>query len=137
MNAAAAALRMLKPLLDFALPPRCGGCGAIVDSVDSFCAECWKTIEFLGAGGCTVCGLPLEGTDIEQCARCLARPPRIARTRAAVAYGELARSVAIRLTSACLRSLSSGCSRATPGFQLPALWRSCVPPRPRPADRTS
>lgn len=31
------------------------------------------------------------------CAVCLARPPRIARTRAAVAYGELSRSLAIRL----------------------------------------
>jgi ComF family protein len=41
--------------------------------------------------------LPLEGTEQTTCARCLAQPPRIARTRAAVAYDELSRSLAIRL----------------------------------------
>ena len=83
--------------LDFALPPRCAGCGIIVDEVHSFCADCWKQIEFLGEGGCTTCGTPLAGTDSDTCGACLASPPRIARTRAAVAYGELSRNLAIRL----------------------------------------
>ena len=84
-------------LLDFALPPRCAGCGAIVSDMHSFCADCWPRIEFLGAGGCETCGLPLEGTEAEHCAVCLAVPPRIARTRAAVVYDELSRSLALRL----------------------------------------
>lgn len=83
--------------LDFVLPPRCAGCGIIVDDVHSFCGDCWKQVEFLGESGCRICGLPLEGTEAETCAVCLARPPRIARTRAAVAYGELSRGLAIRL----------------------------------------
>jgi ComF family protein len=83
--------------LDFVLPPRCTGCGTIVADVHSFCAECWKQIEFLGQAGCSVCGVPLQATDSETCAACLARPPRIARTRSAVAYDELSRSLAIRL----------------------------------------
>jgi ComF family protein len=83
--------------LDFALPPRCAGCGVVVSDVHSFCSDCWRQVEFLGEGGCTTCGIPLRATDIEICAACLAKPPRIARTRAAVAYGELSRSVAIRL----------------------------------------
>jgi ComF family protein len=83
--------------LDFALPPRCAGCGVVVSDVHSFCADCWKQVEFLGQSGCTTCGMPLRATDIETCAVCLAKPPRIARTRAAVAYDELSRSVAIRL----------------------------------------
>jgi ComF family protein len=83
--------------LDFALPPRCAGCGVVVSDVHSFCADCWKQVEFLGEGGCKICGIPLAATDIDVCGACLARPPRIARTRAAVAYGELSRSVAIRL----------------------------------------
>jgi len=41
--------------------------------------------------------MPLQATDIDSCAACLAKPPRISRTRAAVAYDELSRSVAIRL----------------------------------------
>jgi ComF family protein len=41
--------------------------------------------------------VPLEATDAQSCGVCLARPPRIARTRAAVAYGDLSRGLAIRL----------------------------------------
>src|SRR5215213_1363563 len=84
-------------VLDFALPPRCAGCGAIMAEVHTFCPECWKQLDFLGSGGCEVCGVPLELADAHICAGCLARPPRIARTRSAVAYGDLSRSLAIRL----------------------------------------
>ncbi len=83
--------------LDFALPPRCAGCGIIVDDVHSFCPECWKKVEFLGDLGCETCGLPLQATELTTCGVCLARPPRIARSRAAVAYDELSRGLAIRL----------------------------------------
>jgi ComF family protein len=83
--------------LDFALPPRCPGCGTIVADVHSFCPECWRQIEFLGEGGCGTCGLPLQATEAQECGACLARPPQVARTRAAVAYDALSRSLAIRL----------------------------------------
>ena len=84
-------------ILDFALPPRCAGCGTIVSDVHSFCPDCWKRIEFLGASGCATCGMPLQATDADTCAVCLARPPRIDRTRAAVAYDEVSRGLALRL----------------------------------------
>ena len=83
--------------LDFALPPRCAGCGTIVDDIHSFCSECWKQIEFLGDSGCSTCGLPLQATEQRTCGACLASPPRIARSRAAVAYGDIPRALAIRL----------------------------------------
>lgn len=83
--------------LDFALPPRCAGCGTIVDDIHTFCAVCWKQIEFLGAGGCVTCGLPLAATESEHCGACLAQPPRIARTRSAVAYDDIPRQLALRL----------------------------------------
>jgi ComF family protein len=83
--------------LDFALPPRCAGCGTIVGDVHSFCPDCWRQLEFLGNSGCSVCGQMLQATEQTICGACLAKPPRIARTRAAVAYGELSRSLAIRL----------------------------------------
>lgn len=86
-----------RQLLDFALPPRCAGCGTIVQEVHSFCPDCWKQVEFLGDSGCNTCGLPLEATDAELCGACVARPPRIQRTRCAVAYDELSRGIAIRL----------------------------------------
>jgi len=86
-----------RELLDFALPPRCSACGVIVGEVHSFCPDCWSKIAFLGSGGCETCGHPLQATEAESCAVCLARPPRIARTRSAVAYDEISRGLAIRL----------------------------------------
>jgi ComF family protein len=84
-------------VLDFALPPRCSGCGTVVGDVHSFCPDCWRQIEFLGESGCATCGLPLQATEQQTCGVCLAQSPRIERTRAAVAYGELSRGLAIRL----------------------------------------
>lgn len=86
----------LRAMLDFALPARCAGCGVIVDEVHTFCVDCWNSIEFI-RGGCKSCGLPLEATDIESCAACLARPPRIQQTRAAVVYSDISRGLALRL----------------------------------------
>jgi len=59
--------------------------------------DCWRQIEWLGVGGCTVCGLPLRSTDADICGACLAKPPRLARMRAAVAYDDISRAIAIRL----------------------------------------
>ena len=84
-------------ILDFVLPPRCAGCGAIVDQLHSFCPDCWKQVGFLGNSGCGTCGTPLLATDAEECGACLAKPPRIARSRAAVAYDDVSRTLAIRL----------------------------------------
>lgn len=98
MKRVAAGLSLLmRQVLDFALPPRCAGCGTIVDDTHSFCPTCWRGITFLGNSGCSTCGLPLEGTDAQTCAVCLARPPRIARARAVAAYDDLTSGIAIRL----------------------------------------
>jgi ComF family protein len=88
--------RLFRSVLDFALPPRCGGCGAIVEQVDSFCSDCWRKLEFL-QGGCVRCGLPLQTTEAETCGACLAHPPRLDRIRAAVGYDDISRSIALRL----------------------------------------
>ncbi len=63
----------------------------------SFCIPCWDSINFLGERGCAVCGIPLAATERGVCAICLAKPPLIARTRAAVEYGDVARHLAIGL----------------------------------------
>ena len=83
--------------LDFALPARCAGCGTITDAPDQFCTACWQQVDWLGTGGCACCGIPLEATEAEQCGRCMAETPIIARTRAAVAYGDIPRSLVLRL----------------------------------------
>ena len=89
--------RLATALLDFALPPRCAGCGEIIGEIDGFCPPCWLTLEWLGDSGCERCGMPLEATDAAECGRCLAAPPPLERMRAAVAYGPLSRVIPLKL----------------------------------------
>ena len=81
------------------LPPRCPGCGAVVSADHRFCAVCWGSLRFLAPPWCAGCGTPFahdRGADA-RCAECLAHPPKHAGIRAAVAYGNVARTVALRL----------------------------------------
>jgi ComF family protein len=99
--AAALAKAALREVLDFALPPRCPGCGAITGEPHRFCLDCWRSLTFLGEPCCGRCGLPFAysagGAEEAECGRCLAEPPPFDRLRAAVAYGEVSRRVALRL----------------------------------------
>jgi ComF family protein len=94
-----AARSAVREIVDFALPPRCPGCGTVVTDQHSFCLGCWQKLDFLGEPCCSRCGLPFDydgGADAE-CGGCLADPPQFDRLRAAVAYGEVARHVALKL----------------------------------------
>lgn len=88
-----------RPVIDYALPPRCPGCGIIVDAEDAFCLRCWSGMQFLSDPCCARCGLPFDydmGED-SACGSCLADPPPFDTARAALAYGDVARRVALRL----------------------------------------
>jgi ComF family protein len=83
-------------LLDFALPPRCPACGDIVADVDVFCGDCWGGLHFLGQG-CERCGVPLTPAEEGECGACTQAPGALARSRAALAYGDAPRTIAMRL----------------------------------------
>ena len=89
----------LKLIVDFALPPRCPGCGAVTQDPHRFCLACWQQLRFLTEPCCARCGLPFDHEQGEgaECGSCLAEPPAYDRARAAVAYGPIARKVALRL----------------------------------------
>jgi ComF family protein len=99
VSAAAAARSLVRHTLDFALPPRCPACGVITPEPHAFCLDCWRSLTFLGEPCCVRCGLPFEYASGEEaeCGRCLADPPPFERLRAAVAYGDVARKVALKL----------------------------------------
>jgi ComF family protein len=99
MSAAIPVVRSLvREIVDFALPPRCPACGVITPEPHRFCFPCWQKLTFLGDPCCIRCGLPFAYGDSDvECGRCLAEPPRFDRLRAAVAYGEIARTVVLKL----------------------------------------
>ncbi len=95
----AALLAPFTGLIDLVLPPRCPGCGVIVDGDDRFCANCFNELAFLGPPQCACCGVPLphEADAAARCGACLAEPPAFARARAPLAYGGPARQVVLAL----------------------------------------
>lgn len=92
--------RTVRGIVDYALPPRCPGCGVIVGNDRQFCLDCWQSLDFLGGPKCARCSIPiltLVPDDAAQCGSCLADPPPFHGAPAALAYGPVARRVALRL----------------------------------------
>ena len=89
-----------RAIVDYALPPRCPGCGIIVSEDRQFCLTCWSSLDFMGGPSCLHCSIPLPtalaGAPIA-CGACLATPPPFDGAPAALAYGPVARTVALRL----------------------------------------
>jgi ComF family protein len=90
---------LLARLVALALPARCPGCGVSVDADGRFCGPCWGGLRFLGPPWCAGCNRPFayDRGEGALCGSCLADPPRHRGVRAAVAYGEVARALALRL----------------------------------------
>ncbi|MET0308961.1 MAG: ComF family protein [Sphingomonas sp.] len=111
------ALAPLARLADLALPQRCPGCGEITHADHRFCAACWGSLRFLGPPWCAKCHVPFD-YDRGDCARCLAHPPAHDGVRAAVAYGDVARGVALKLKYsgrlACAETMARAMARLMP-----------------------
>lgn len=117
----------LRPLVDYALPPRCPGCGLIVEADDAFCFECWSGMQFLGHPCCARCGLPFdhEMGDGAMCGACMANPPPFDSAQAVLAYGDVARKVALRLKYGrrigLARLIAGQMMRRLPALESPAV----------------
>ncbi|MEO3427225.1 ComF family protein [Pelagibius sp. CAU 1746] len=93
----ASLLRPLARVLDLVLPPRCLGCGILVEAQGALCPACWSGVTFLAEPLCRCCGLPfaydetagsrVAGAELE-CGACLAEPPPFARARAVMRYDD-------------------------------------------------
>ena len=85
----------------FALPPRCPGCGVVTPDVHRFCVTCWSALDFLGDPQCARPAASRSTID-RGAGRAVRRLPcrsagRSTAMRAAVAYGAIARGVALKL----------------------------------------
>jgi ComF family protein len=91
--------KLAKPVLDYALPERCPACGVITTDGSSFCVDCWPKLRFLNPPWCAGCALPFayEQEAGALCGECLAHPPLHDGIRAAVAYDDMSRQIALRL----------------------------------------
>lgn len=83
-------------VLDYALPPRCPGCGAVTPDDYQFCATCWLSLDFMGGAGCLRCGVPMPYEEMV-CAPCMADPPRHDGVFAVTRYDGVARRVVLNL----------------------------------------
>jgi ComF family protein len=87
-------VRSLGWALDLVLPPRCLGCGGLVEIQGALCAACWSAVTFITDPLCRCCGLPfdhaVEGAraDDLDCGACLAEPPPFSRARAVMRYDD-------------------------------------------------
>ncbi len=92
-------INLVRPVVDLALPPRCPGCGTVTAADHRFCATCWGPLRFLARPWCAGCNTPFayDRGEGARCAACLQHSPRHAGVLAAVTYGDVARTVALRL----------------------------------------
>ena len=95
MALAPAVSRLASSVIDILLPPRCISCGAAVREAAALCAECWRSLTFLGAPCCACCGLPFEFDLGEStlCGECVRHQPRYDRARAALRYDDSSRKL--------------------------------------------
>ncbi|WP_299619078.1 ComF family protein [uncultured Tateyamaria sp.] len=91
---------LLQTAISAIYPPRCLGCGELVDSDFGLCGTCWAETEFVGDTACDICGTPLPGFDDGgdlTCDGCLKAPKQWDKGRAALIYSGMGRKLVLRL----------------------------------------
>ncbi|MFN7710453.1 MAG: double zinc ribbon domain-containing protein [Holosporales bacterium] len=86
-------------LLNYLLPPRCAGCGALVDEAHRLCAPCYHRLTFITDPQCACCGFPFPYAQEpgSLCAACAQHPPLYHQARAVVSYDGVGRELILRL----------------------------------------
>jgi ComF family protein len=87
----------LRAAVDAVLPPRCLGCGEVVEDPGTLCGQCWSGLTFLSPPCCACCGFPFpyaapEGT---LCAACTRLHPAFDRARAVFRYDDASRGLVL------------------------------------------
>jgi len=88
---------VLRAAVDAVLPPRCLGCGDVVEDTGTLCGPCWSGLTWLAPPACACCGFPFPyaapaGT---LCAACTRQPPAFDRARAVFRYDDASRGLVL------------------------------------------
>lgn len=126
-------LSVARAAIDLVLPPRCPGCGEIVDGDGRFCVACWTSLRFITPPFCATCGDPFEVPQPagSLCGQCLATPPKWS-ARAAFAYEGAAREAVLKLKHGDQQHLARlmGSAMARAGAEMLAKERALLVPVP-------
>ncbi|PCJ09795.1 MAG: amidophosphoribosyltransferase [Rhodobacteraceae bacterium] len=93
-------LRQIQTAVALIYPPRCLGCGGLVESDFGLCGPCWRETPFIGGTICESCGMPLPGVDDGfrlDCDDCMTHPRVWSQGRAALLYRDQARALVLAL----------------------------------------
>ncbi|CAN0587345.1 unnamed protein product, partial [Ectocarpus sp. 12 AP-2014] len=118
-----ATLQMLVSLL---YPPRCLGCGTLVESDFGLCPACWRDTPFIGGLVCDSCGVPLPGEGDGgriDCDDCLKRPRPWDMGRAALLYKDTGRKLVLALKHSDRTDIADPAG----GWMARAAWPIVVP----------
>ena len=91
---------LLQTALTAIYPPRCLGCGEMVDSDFGLCGVCWGKTAFVGGTVCDSCSTPLPGSvpdEVVHCDACLKAPKPWKHGRAALLYTGMGRKLVLGL----------------------------------------
>ncbi|APX13144.1 ComF family protein [Tateyamaria omphalii] len=91
---------LLQTALSAIYPPRCLGCGQMVDSDFGLCGACWGQTSFVGGTVCDSCSTPLPGSALDEvvhCDTCLKSPKPWKHGRAALIYTGMGRRMVLGL----------------------------------------
>jgi ComF family protein len=94
--------RGLRFVADVVWPPQSLLSHTRTDSGGTVELDLWRALDRLAGPVCGRCGVPMpEAIDPEpECARCIARPPKVGRMRGALAYDDLSRPMVLALKHA-------------------------------------
>lgn len=93
-------LQRIQTAVELLYPPRCLGCGSLVESDFGLCGPCWRDTPFIGGLVCEACGTPLQGGHDGhriECDDCMQTPRPWRSGRAALIYKDRARQMVLAL----------------------------------------
>lgn len=86
-----------RAMTGFILPHQCVICRKFCETT-GLCASCWRGLALIAAPFCTHCGRPLPYSMPDlKCGACWLAPPPLAKIRAASLYGDVSRTLILRL----------------------------------------